>query len=160
LVSEIDEDAPPGQDDALMYWRNLAAAGGLPASAAPAAAETETPGPQRTTSDGTPLSQILIDRPDVLRDFYVQYYEHNDHRSSAWVDRVGGETPEDYANYWYETYGKHGEYSWSPSGGPAAAPLEGASKEERIGRRVDRSRGQHRGPPLYHAPLGETRAPR
>lgn len=100
-----EDDAPPGQDDALAYWQGLAQNSSLPAPAATAAA-VEAPQPVRTASDGTPLSQILADRPDVLRDFYVQYYEHNDRHSSAWADRVGGETPEDYANYWYETYGK------------------------------------------------------
>lgn len=65
----------------------------------------------RLTSDGIPLSQILTDRPDVFRAFFTEFYgRNNDHNSSAWVDRVGGATVEDYANYWYERHGKWGEY--------------------------------------------------
>jgi hypothetical protein len=65
----------------------------------------------RLTSDGVPLSQILADRPDVFRAFFTEYYgRNNDHQSSAWMDRVGGATPEDYANYWYERHGKWGDY--------------------------------------------------
>ncbi|MBU1376578.1 MAG: hypothetical protein KKE02_18605 [Alphaproteobacteria bacterium] len=66
----------------------------------------------RTTSDGIPLSHILTDRPDVFRAFFTEFYgRNNDHNSSAWVDRVGGNTVEDYANYWYERHGKWGEYT-------------------------------------------------
>lgn len=77
----------------------------------------------RTTADGIPLSRILADRPDVLVAFYTEYYgPNNDHHSSAWVDRVGGATPEDYANYWYETHGRYEGYR--PSGGDG--DLQGA----------------------------------
>lgn len=66
----------------------------------------------RTTADGISLQQILHDRSDVFASFFTEFYgPHNDHRSGAWVDRVGGETPEDYANYWYETYGKAAGYA-------------------------------------------------
>lgn len=65
----------------------------------------------RLTSDGIPISQILTDRPDVFRAFFTEYYgRNNDHKSSAWMDRVGGATPEDYANYWYERHGRWGDY--------------------------------------------------
>lgn len=85
-----------------------------------AGAPDEDSGPQllpgivetgRLTSDGVPISQILTDRPDVFRAFFTEYYgRNNDHHSSAWMDRVGGATPEDYASYWYERHGKWGEY--------------------------------------------------
>lgn len=80
----------------------------------------------RTTSDGILLSRILADRPDVLVSFYTEFYgPNNDRHSSAWMDRVGGTTPEDYANYWYETHGRYEGYR--PSGGDEraqAAPAE------------------------------------
>ena len=57
----------------------------------------------RTTADGIELAQILRDRPDVFRAFFTEYYgRNNDHNSDAWFKRVGGASPEDYANYWYE----------------------------------------------------------
>lgn len=66
----------------------------------------------RMTADGIPLSQILSDRPDVFRAFFTEYYgANNDRHSSAWVDRVGGETVEDYANYWYERHGRWEGYA-------------------------------------------------
>jgi hypothetical protein len=71
----------------------------------------------RTTSDGIPLSQILHDRPDVFQLFFTEHYgPNNDRNSHAWVDRVGGSTPEDYARYWYETGGK-ASYTPSDAGG-------------------------------------------
>jgi hypothetical protein len=77
----------------------------------------------RTTADGISLQQILHDRPDVFASFFTEFYgPHNDHRSSAWVERVGGETPEDYANYWYETYGKASGYA--PRSEAAAPTLD------------------------------------
>lgn len=75
----------------------------------------------RTTADGISLDQILLDRPDVFQAFFTEYYGvNNDRHSHAWVDRVGGATPQDYANYWYETYGKYGAYR-PTHGAPAAA---------------------------------------
>jgi len=80
----------------------------------------------RTTFDGIPLSQILSDRPDVFRAFYTEYYgANNDQRSSAWVDRVGGTTVEDYANYWYERYGKWGDYTPHKASPPPAPGADG-----------------------------------
>ncbi|PZQ63955.1 MAG: hypothetical protein DI570_07110 [Phenylobacterium zucineum] len=77
----------------------------------------------RTTKDGISLAQILAERPDVYAGFFTAYFgPNNDHHSDAWMKRVGGETPEDYANYWYETYGRYGDYK--PGGTAAGAPLE------------------------------------
>lgn len=74
----------------------------------------------RTTADGIELVQILRDRPDVFRAFYTEYYgRNNDHNSDAWFKRVGGTSPEDYANYWYETYGRLSVYTPSNA---ASAP--------------------------------------
>ena len=83
---------------------------------------------ERTTSDGVPLNQILADRPDVFQAFYREYFGPGvDHHSSAWDNRVGGGTPQDYANYWYEAYGKAQGYApevaaSAPAEPPAAAP--------------------------------------
>ncbi|WP_197424594.1 hypothetical protein, partial [Phenylobacterium sp. CCH12-B4] len=84
----------------------------------------------RTTIDGIPLSKILSDRPDVFQAFFTEYYgPNNDRNSDAWVQRVGGSTVEDYANYWYNAHGKVGGYVPSGSGAardpapdPVAAP--------------------------------------
>lgn len=66
----------------------------------------------RTTADGIELTQILRDRPDVFRAFFTEFYgRNNDHSSDAWFKRVGGASPEDYANYWYETYGRFSGYT-------------------------------------------------
>jgi hypothetical protein len=74
----------------------------------------------RTTVDGVSLQQILLDRPDVLRAFYEEFYgSNNDHHSHAWMERVGGNTPEDYANFWYNTSGKLEGYV--PSAGPGGS---------------------------------------
>lgn len=65
----------------------------------------------RMTFDGLGLRQILAVRPDVLRGYYEGYYgPGNDRHSDAWIKRVGGDTPEDYANYWYEKYGRYEGY--------------------------------------------------
>lgn len=103
MLEMDDEDGGHAQASALAHWL-----GSHPdAPAALLAVATEGP-PQRTTSDGIPLAQILHDRPDVFAAYYTEFYgPNNDHHSSAWVNRVGGETAEDYANYWYETYGKY-----------------------------------------------------
>lgn len=88
----------------------------------------------RTTSDGIELAKILRDRPDVFQAFFTEYYgPNNDHHSHAWVDRVGGATPEDYANYWYETYGKTGGYA----GAPARAPAEAIDYDQLLRDRPD-----------------------
>lgn len=76
----------------------------------------------RTTSDGVELAQILRDHPDVYQAFFTEYYgEGNDRHSSAWADRVGGTTPEDYANYWYKTYGGPQAIAASAAADPAKA---------------------------------------
>lgn len=64
--------------------------------------------------DGTPIdrAQLLLDRPDVFRAFYTEFYgSNNDRKSDAWENRVGGKTVEDYAGYWYRTYGKAAGYT-------------------------------------------------
>lgn len=83
-----------------------------------------SPSGGRMTADGVDIAQILNDRPDVFRAFYTEYYgPNNDHRSSAWNDRVGGATPEDYANYWYVRYGKAQGYAPASHGAaPTADP--------------------------------------
>lgn len=64
-------------------------------------------GPAKTTFDRLELTYILTNRPDVLRAYYEGYYgDGNDRHSDAWVKRVGGDTAEDYANYWYEKHGR------------------------------------------------------
>ncbi|WP_337186854.1 hypothetical protein [Phenylobacterium sp.] len=90
---------------------------------APAEALAATAPGVRTTRDGIPIEQILRDRPDVFRAFDTFHGGGNDLHSSAWIQRVGGTTVEDYANYWYEQYGRWEGYGQGGSGG-AAAPLE------------------------------------
>lgn len=65
-----------------------------------------------TARDNVSCEQILRDRPDVLQAFYREYYgPGNDRHSDAWMQRVGGDTPEAYAKYWYETYGRWEGYA-------------------------------------------------
>ncbi|RAK50843.1 hypothetical protein [Phenylobacterium deserti] len=64
-----------------------------------------------TAQDNVSLQRILEERPDVLRGFYEAYYVQNDRNSDAFLKRVGGETPEDYARYWYEKYGRWEGYA-------------------------------------------------
>lgn len=79
-------------------------------------------GGERTTADGVPLNQILSERPDVFQAFYREFYGPGvDHHSSAWANRVGGATPQDYANYWYEAHGKAEGYA--PQQACTAPPL-------------------------------------
>lgn len=67
-----------------------------------------------TAQDNVSLSRILDERPDVLRAFYDEYYgPHNDRHSNAWAKRVGGDTPEAYAKYWYENHGRWEGYAQS-----------------------------------------------
>lgn len=114
-------------EDYADYWYRTygrASGYGQPPSDRAGHAPDEQPA-VRTTSDGVPLSQILRDRPDVFQAFFTEYYgPHNDRHSHAWIDRVGGATPEDYARYWYESGGR---YAYTPSqGGGARSPLEPA----------------------------------
>lgn len=83
----------------------------LTVTAAPVEAASPFSPTTRTTSDGVLLETILSDRPDVFRSFFDTYYSAStDHHSPAWQSRVGGATPEDYANYWYETHGRAAGY--------------------------------------------------
>lgn len=77
-------------------------------------------------------AQILRDRPDVYAAFYLEFYgANNDRNSPAWVERVGGETPEDYARYWYNAHGRAEGYT--PDSGFQGAPAEGGI-DARVGR--------------------------
>lgn len=84
----------------------------------------------RTTIDGIPLSTILADRPDVFRAFFTEYYgAGNDRHSDAWVQRVGGTTPEDYADYWYNAYGKLEGYRPSVAAPTPQAPSDDQAQD-------------------------------
>lgn len=108
------EPAPIAHDDPVSFPSG-------PSGAAIVGDDNSAPA-GRTTADGVSLAKILRDRPDVFQAFFTEFYgANNDHHSSAWIKRVGGTTPEDYANYWYETYGKHGEYAGAPARAPAEA---------------------------------------
>lgn len=119
------------EDYALYWYKNYAffegytQAGGGGGQGAPA----EDAGFQgRTTLDGVPIAKILSDRPDVFQAFFTEYYgAGNDRNSDAWVQRVGGTTVEDYANYWYNAHGKIAGYV--PSAPPPAAPTDGPPPE-------------------------------
>lgn len=68
------------------------------------------------------LDQLIADRPDVVAAYYKDFYgPNNDQKSSAWVDRVGGETLKDYAKYWYTTLGRKAGYA-QHGGATDAAP--------------------------------------
>ena len=121
-VDRVGGDSP---EDYARYWYNSYGrfegyTPGTGGPAAPAEGASE-PSQGRTTIDGIPLSKILSDRPDVFQAFFTEYYgPQNDRHSDAWVQRVGGTTVEDYANYWYNAFGKVGGYT--PSAPPGATP--------------------------------------
>jgi hypothetical protein len=76
--------------------------------------------PERTTSGGIDLTQLMRDRPDVYKAFFTEYNNPNvnDKNSTAWMNRVGGADPYAYANYWYNTHGKNEGYGQSRTGAP------------------------------------------
>lgn len=78
-----------------------------------------------TAQDTISLERILIDRPDVLRSFYEEFYgSNNDRDSDAWTRRVGGETPEAYAKYWYEKHGRWEGYAQTDKAAAEAINVE------------------------------------
>jgi len=78
---------------------------------------------ERAAAANISIERLLQDRPDVFRAYYTEYYgPNNDRNSSAWADRVGGETLHDYAKYWYKTYGKAEGYTQTPT--PEYAPSQ------------------------------------
>lgn len=98
-----------------------------------------------TAQDNVSLSQILIDRPDVLRGYYEAYYgPGNDRNSSAWMKRVGGETAEDYARYWYEKYGR-----WEGYAQTERQAAQGIDIDRLLAERPDVLRGYYEG---YYGP--------
>ena len=80
----------------------------------------------KAAAENADVERLLHERPDVFRAFYTEYYgAHNDRHSSAWVDRVGGDTIQDYAKYWYAKYGQAEGYTQRPpseSAPPETAP--------------------------------------
>jgi hypothetical protein len=114
-------------EDYARYWyRSYGEASGyVPGERAGVSAPAEDGPFGRTTVDGIPLAKILADRPDVFQAFFTEYYgPGNDRHSHAWVDRVGGATVEDYANYWYNAYGKVSGYTPSVPQGPSTPAEE------------------------------------
>ena len=86
----------------------------------------------RQAAESINVDQLLRERPDVFQAFFTEYYgAHNDRHSSAWVDRVGGDTVQDYAKYWFETYGKAEGYTQHrPAGAaPDETPVEPAPSD-------------------------------
>lgn len=78
---------------------------------------------QSPTGERLSVEQLLHDRPDVLRAFYQEYYEHGAFKHAAeWSLRIGGNTPEDYAKYWYDRHGKWEGYSQPAPAEPAPEP--------------------------------------
>ena len=76
---------------------------------------------EKAAAENIDVERLLTERPDVMRAFYSEFYgPNNDRHSSAWVDRVGGDTVQDYGKYWYKTYGKAEGYNQAPHG--AATP--------------------------------------
>ena len=122
-------------EDYARYWyeahgRQEGYAQSLPSLSAPA-----EDGPAayagRTTYDGVPIAKILADRPDVFQAFFTEYYgSGNDRNSNAWVERVGGTTVEDYADYWYRAHGKASGYVPSSPAPSAPDPAPPAPDDE------------------------------
>ncbi|WP_374468990.1 hypothetical protein [Phenylobacterium sp.] len=78
----------------------------------------------KAAAEAIDIQRLLAERPDVFRGYYEAFYgPNNDRKSSAWVDRVGGETVEDYAKYWYVAHGRKEGYSQRPSGEPGETPV-------------------------------------
>ena len=122
----IDRVGGTSPEDYARYWYKAygEASGYTPGDGAGLGAPAEDGAPAgRTTVDGIPLAKILADRPDVFQAFFTEYYgPGNDRHSHAWVDRVGGTTVEDYANYWYNAYGRVSGYTPSVAAGASEAP--------------------------------------
>lgn len=127
----VDRVGGQTPEDYALYWYKTygrfegyqpgSGAAGAPAEGAEGVAATG-----RTTIDGVPLSRILSDRPDVFQAFFTEYYgAGNDRHSDAWAKRVGGATPEDYADYWYNAHGRLEGYRPDPPPTPPAPEAEG-----------------------------------
>ncbi len=131
----IDRVGGTTPEDYARYWYDTHGRNeGYVQDARPAAAQGDLPAAYagRTTFDGVPIAKILADRPDVFQAFFTEYYgAGNDRHSSAWVERVGGATVEDYADYWYRAHGKLEGYV--PSSDAPAAPEESAPPEPPTG---------------------------
>lgn len=119
-LNRVGGEAP---EDYARYWYDAhGRAEGYVQDAPPLSSPSEGGGAHvgRVTYDGVPISQILADRPDVFQAFFTEYYgTGNDRNSDAWVQRVGGTTVEDYADYWYRAHGKVSGYAPSVAGPPA-----------------------------------------
>lgn len=72
----------------------------------------------KAAAEAINVERLLAERPDVFRTFFEQFYgPENDRKSSAWVERVGGDTVQDYAKYWYVAHGRAEGYTQrAPSG--------------------------------------------
>jgi hypothetical protein len=75
---------------------------------------------EKAAAEAIDVARLLDERPDVFRAYFEQFYgAGNDRKSGAWVDRVGGDTVEDYAKYWYVAHGRAEGYTQNaPSGSP------------------------------------------
>lgn len=79
---------------------------------------------EKQAAENVDVERILTDRPDVMRGFYEGFYgPNNDRHSHAWADRVGGETVQDYAKYWYTTHGKAEGYTQAKAAQSSPAPV-------------------------------------
>jgi hypothetical protein len=129
-TDRVGGDSP---EDYARYWFRTygEAEGYTPGDSAGAAAPAEDAAPVgRTTYDGVPIAKILADRPDVFQAFFTEYYgAGNDRHSDAWVQRVGGTTVEDYADYWYKAHGKAEGYRPSVAS-PQPEPEDPAPGED------------------------------
>lgn len=75
-------------------------------------------------ADGTSMDAILRAHPDVYSAFFNEFNgPNNDKNSTAWQNRVGGETPENYAQYWYDSMG--GKANGAPVTGTTTPPPAG-----------------------------------
>lgn len=134
----LDRVGGEAAEDYARYWyETYGRYEGYAQDPARAAAPVEGAGDPalgRTTIDGIPLSNILTDRPDVFRAFFTEYYgANNDRNSDAWIQRVGGATVEDYANYWYNAHGRMEGYVPAGSRSPAAPATDPIAAPDPIG---------------------------
>jgi hypothetical protein len=82
----------------------------------------------QAAADNVDIPRLLADRPDVTAAYYAAYYgPNNDRHSSAWADRIGGETLQDYARYWYVNHGRQEGYTQNPAA--LAAPPDEPQEE-------------------------------
>lgn len=82
-------------------------------------------------------SRLLIDRQDVLRAFYIEFYESGAYKApEAWLAHFNEATPEAFARRWYDDHGRWEGY---------ASPQEGVDLERLLHERPDVMKSYYEG---------------